>query len=152
MQILLVIHNLIRWLIILFGLWAVINAASGLAAKREFMQRDRRSNFLFVLWMDLQFLAGLALYFVGDWVERLKHLSDNMKDTNTRFFTIEHEVMMIIALILVHIGSVKVKRTNISSLKFKRSFIFFIIALLLILIATPWPFRDAVARPWFRWF
>jgi hypothetical protein len=152
MQTLLVIHNLLRWLILLFGLWTVLTAVTGLAVKRPFTSSDNRSNFLFALGMDLQLLVGLGLYFSGAWFDRLKHLGDNMKDANLRFFTIEHEVFMILAWILVHIGRVVVKKAITSPGKFKRSLIFFGITLLLILIAMPWPFREAVARPWFRWF
>jgi hypothetical protein len=152
MQALLVIHNLIRWLIILFGIWTVLSAVSGLVGKREFTSSDGRSNFFFMLCMDIQFLVGLGLYFSGEWFERLKHLGDNMKDANLRFFTMEHELMMIIALILVHVGRVMVKKATLSSAKFKKGLLFFGIALLLILITTPWPFREVAARPWFRWF
>src|SRR5258708_34778940 len=104
MQALLVIHNLLRWLIILFGIWAVISSVSGLAGKREFTPSDSRSNFFFMLSMDIQFLVGLGLYFAGVWFDQLKHFGDAMKDANLRFFSLEHEVMMIIALILVHTG------------------------------------------------
>jgi hypothetical protein len=152
MQALLVIHNLLRWLIILFGIWAVLSAVSGLAGKGEFTPSDGRSNFFFMLSMDIQFLVGLGLYFAGVWFDQLKHFSDTMKDANLRFFTVEHEVMMIVALMLVHVGGVMVKKASLSSAKFKKSLLFFGLALLLILIATPWPFRDAVAKPWFRWF
>lgn len=152
MQALLVIHNLLRWLIILFGIWTVLAALSGLAGKREFRSSDGRSNFFFMLSMDIQLLIGLGLYFSGEWFERLKHLGDNMHDANLRFFTMEHEVMMILAWILVHVGRVMVKKATLSSTKFNKSLLFFGISLLLILIATPWPFREAVARPLFRWF
>lgn len=152
MQALLVIHNLLRWLIIFFGFWAVISAVSGLGNKREFTPLDGKSNFFFMLSMDIQLLIGLGLYFAGVWFDQLKHLGDAMKDANLRFFTMEHEVMMIIAWILVHVGRTKVKKATLSSSKFKKGLLFFGIALLLILIAMPWPFREAVARPWFRWF
>ena len=152
MQVLLVIHNLLRWFILLFGVWTVLTAISGLIGKRMFTPSDSRSNFLFVLSMDLQLLVGLGLYFSGVWFDRLKHLGDNMKDANLRFFTMEHEVLMIIAWILVHVGRSVVKKGITSPVKFRRSLIFFGIALLLILISMPWPFREAVARPWFRWF
>lgn len=152
MQALLVTHNLLRWLILIFGIWTVMSALSGLAGKREFTSSDSRSNFFFMLSMDIQLLVGLGLYFAGAWFERLKHLGDNMKDANLRFFTMEHELLMIIAWILVHVGRVVVKKAPSSTVKFKRSLIFFGIALLLILIAIPWPFREAVTRPWFRWF
>lgn len=152
MQALLIIHNLLRWFILLFGIWTVLNAIGGLTGKRAFTPSDGRSSFLFTISMDLQLLVGLGLYFSGAWFDRLKHLGDNMKDANLRFFTMEHEVLMILAWILVHVGRVVVKKGITSSVKFKRSLIFFGITLLLILIAMPWPFREAVARPWFRWF
>ncbi len=152
MQVLLVLHNLLRWFIVLFGIWTVLGSISGLAGKRAYTPADGRSNFLFMISMDLQLLVGLGLYFAGAWFDRLKHLGDNMKDANLRFFTMEHELLMIIAWILVHVGRVVVKKASLSPVKFKRSLIFFGIVLLLILFAMPWPLRDAVARPWFRWF
>lgn len=152
MQILLVLHNLIRWLILIFAFWTVINAISGLTSKREYSSSDGRSNFFFMLGMDIQLLIGLILYFSNGWFESLKHLGESMKDPMVRFFTMEHSVMMIIAWILVHAGRVSVKKASTSKAKFKKTLLFFGIALLIILIAIPWPFREAVARPWFRWF
>lgn len=152
MQVLLVIHNLLRWLILLLGLWTVLMSLSGLAGNRQFTSADGRSNFLFMLSMDIQLLVGLALYFVGAWFERLKNLADNMKDANIRFFTMEHELMMIIAWILIHVGRVSVKKARTPKSKFLRSLIFFGIALALILFGTPWSFREAISRPLFRWF
>jgi hypothetical protein len=152
MQALLVTHNLLRWLILLFGAWTVLTSLSGSISKRPYTSSDGRSNFFFMLSMDIQLLVGLGLYFSGAWFDRLKHLGDNMKDANLRFFTMEHELFMIIAWILVHVGRSVVKRAVTSPAKFKRSLIFFGITLVLILIAMPWPFREAVSRPWFRWF
>jgi len=152
MQALLVIHNLLRWFILLFGIWTLLNAISGVSGKKVYLPADGRSNFFFMLSMDLQLLVGLALYFSGEWFDHLKHLGEAMKDANLRFFTMEHEVMMIIAWILVHVGRVAVKKANTPPAKYKKSLLFFGISLVLILIAMPWPFREAVARPWFRWF
>lgn len=152
MQTLLVLHNLFRWLILLFGVWTLISAISGLAGKRDYTSADGKSNFFFMLGMDIQFLIGLILYFNGVWFERLKHLGDNMKDPMLRFFTMEHGLLMIIAWILVHAGRISVKKAATSNAKFKKTLIYFGIALVLILVAIPWPFREALARPWFRWF
>ncbi len=152
MQALLVIHSLLRWFILLFGLWTLLSAIAGVAGNKAYLASDSRANFSFMMGMDVQLLVGLALYFVGGWFDRLKDLGNNMHDANLRFFTMEHELMMIIAWILVHVGRVSVKKATSSSAKFKRSLIFFGIAFLLIVIATPWPFREAVARPLMRWF
>ena len=152
MQTLLVLHNLVRWLILLFAFWTLISAISGLATKREYTSGDGRSNFFFMLGMDIQLLIGLILYFSGVWFDRLKHIGESMKDPMVRFFTMEHGVIMIIAWILVHAGRISVKKAPTPQAKYKKTLLFFGIALLLILIAMPWPFREAVARPWFRGF
>lgn len=152
MQTLLVLHNLVRWLILLFGLFTLISALSGLASKRAYTSGDSQSNFFFMLGMDIQLLLGLVLYFSGVWFDRLKHIGESMKDPTLRFFTLEHGLLMIIAWVLVHAGRISVKKASTSPSKFKKTLIFFGIALLLILIAIPWPFREAVSRPWFRWY
>lgn len=153
MQILLVLHSLLRWFILLFGIWTVVSALSGLISKRNFTKGDDKANFLFMIMMDLQLLIGLILYFGGVWFDRLKHLGQNMKDPMLRFFTLEHGLLMIIAWILVHAGRIAVKRSLTPRSKFKKELIYFGIALLIILIAIPWPFREAgVGRMWFRWF
>ena len=151
MQTLLILHNLIRWLILIFAFWTVISALTGLSAKRDYSVSDGWSNFFFMLSMDIQLLIGLILYFSNGWFESLKHMGESMKDPMVRFFTMEHSVMMIIAWILVHAGRVSVKKAKTPQAKFKKTLLFFGIALLIILIAIPWPFREAVARPWFRW-
>lgn len=152
MQTMLVLHNLLRWLVLIFGLWAVISAISGLAGKKDYTSSDDKSNFFFMLSMDIQLLIGLVLYFTNGWFERLKHLGDNMKVPMLRFFTMEHALLMIIAWLLVHAGRISVKKASTSHSKFKKSLIYFGIGMLLILIAIPWPFREELGRLWFRWF
>ena len=120
MQVLLVLHNLIRWFIIIFAYWTVIGALSRLASKREYKVSDGRSNFFFMLGMDIQLLIGLILYFTSGWFESLKNMGESMKDPMLRFFTMEHALMMIIAWILVHAGRASVKKALTSTAKFKR--------------------------------
>ena len=152
MQLVLVLHNLIRWAVLLFGLWTLFSALSGVISKRNYTTADSRSNFLFMLSCDIQLLLGLILYFANSWFDRLKDLGNNMKDANNRFFTLEHALLMIIAWILVHVGRASVKKAITPPAKFKRSLIFFGLVILIILAAIPWPFREAIARPLYRWF
>lgn len=146
------LHNLLRWAVLLFGLWTLFSAMSGIASKRNYTTADSRSNFFFMLSCDIQLLLGLILYYLNSWFDRLKDLGNNMKDSNNRFFTMEHGLLMIIALILVHAGRVSVKKASTSSAKHKRTLLFFGLAIVLILAAIPWPFREAIARPLLRWF
>ena len=152
MQIILVLHNLIRWAVLLFGLWTLLTSISGIVSRRNYTLSESRSNFFFMLSCDIQFLLGIILYFTNGWAERLKDLGNNMKDANNRFFTMEHGLLMIIALVLVHVGRVSVKKAATPTAKHKRTLLFFGIAIVLILAAIPWPFREAIARPLLRWF
>ena len=152
MQVVLVLHNILRWVVLLFGIWAVFSAIAGIAGKRNYTSADGKSNFFFMLSCDIQLILGLILYYTNSWFERLKDLGNNMKDANSRFFTMEHGLLMIIALILVHVGRVSVKKAVTPAAKHKRSLLYFGLALVLILAAIPWPFREAIARPLLRLF
>lgn len=152
MQTVLVLHNILRWAVLLFGLWTLFSAMSGIVSKRNYTAADSRSNFLFMLSCDIQFVLGLVLFYSNLWFDRLKDLGNNMKDPTSRFFTLEHSLLMIIALILVHVGRVSVKKATTPAAKHKRTLLFFGLAIVLILAAIPWPFREAIARPLLRWF
>lgn len=153
MQTVLVLHNLLRWLVLLFGLWTVINAITGLNSRRSYTANDNRSNLLFMIFCDIQLLLGLILYFNNQWFARLtENMKAAMQDAVTRFFSLEHGLMMIIAWILVHIGRSAVKRASTDQSKHKKMLIFFGLALFLILASIPWSFRQEIARPLFRGF
>jgi len=153
MQTILVLHNVLRWAILLFGLWTLLNALSGVLGKRPFGKNDNRSNLFFMISCDIQLLLGLVLYFSNAWFDKLKSgMGPVMKNTTDRFFTVEHALMMIIAWILVHVGRTSVKRAATDAAKHKKMLLFFGLAFVLILAAIPWPFRTEIARPLFRWF
>jgi hypothetical protein len=150
MQSILVIHNLLRWAVVLFGVWTLINGLTGYFGKRSFTANDNRSNLFFMISCDIQLLVGLILYFNNGWFARLKDLGNNMKDPYTRFFTMEHLTMMLIAWVLVHVGRATVKKAGTDAAKHKKMLIFFGLAIVLILASIPWPLREAIARPLFR--
>ena len=103
---------------------------------------------------DIQLLLGLILYFTGMWFESLKaHPSEVMKNAAERFFAVEHASMMIIAWLLVHVGRSMVKRGTTDAQKHKRTLIYFGIALIIILLMIPWPFKQpGIARQLFPQF
>ena len=152
MQAVLVFHNITRWAVLLFGLWALLNALTGVMGKRAFTANDKRSGLLFMTFCDIQLLLGLVLYFKFSWFDKLKDMGNTMKNAYDRFFAVEHMSMMLIAWLLVHIGYSAVKRADTDAKKHKKMLIFFGLALLLILASIPWPFREAIAKPLFRWF
>lgn len=153
MQIILVLHNILRWAILLFGVWTLLNALSGVMSKRAYSSNDNRSNLFFMISCDIQLLLGLVLYFSNSWFDKLKSgMGPVMKNGHDRFFTVEHSLIMILAWILVHVGRTSVKRAATDAAKHRKMLLFFGLALLLILAAIPWPFRTEIARPLLRWF
>jgi len=56
---------------------------------------------------------------------------------------VEHIFTMLIAIILITVGHIKYKKGGAP----KTTLILYIIALLLIFAAIPWPFRGEIARP-----
>jgi hydrogenase maturation factor len=72
-------------------------------------------------------------------------------DPTIRFFAMEHMSVMVLAWVLVHIGRATVKRADNDAAKHKKMLTFFGIALVLILVSIPWPFR-VVGKPYFQWF
>lgn len=152
MQTVIVLHSLIRWAVLLFGVLTLINALSGFIKKRVYTNSDDKSNLFFMISCDVQLLLGLLLYFSNGWFDKMKDLGNNMKDPYNRFFTMEHLSVMLLAWILVHVGRASVKRAKTDVAKHKKMLIFFGTALLLILVSIPWPFRQVIGKPLFHWF
>jgi F0F1-type ATP synthase membrane subunit c/vacuolar-type H+-ATPase subunit K len=148
-----IIHNILRWAVLLFGLLAVIKAIGGVASRKNYTNADNKTSLLFMIFCDVQLVLGLILYFGGDWFNMLKsNTADVMKNSATRFFAMEHIVMMIIAWVLVHLGRSMVKRADVDVQKHKRSLIYFGVAIIIILAMIPWAFRSGIGRPWFPQF
>lgn len=150
----LIIHNILRWAVLLFGVWAVLSALFAVISKRRYSSSDNRVSLFFMISCDIQLLMGLILYFTGTWFEKLKSgMGEVMKNPAERFFAVEHALMMIIAWLLVHIGRSKVKRATTDEQKHKRTLIYFGIALIIIIAMIPWPFRQpGIARLLFPQF
>ena len=56
-----------------------------------------------------------------------------------RFFVVEHLIGMLIAVVLGTLGHSLVKRASDDTVKYKRQFLFFGLALVLIMASIPWP-------------
>ncbi len=147
-------HSILRWAVLLFGVWAVISAISGVAGKRNYTGSDNKASLFFMICCDIQLLIGLVLYFNGIWFEKLKNgMGEVMKNSTERFFAVEHALMMVVAWLIVHAGRSSVKRAETDAQKHKRGLIYFGIALILILAMIPWPFRQlGIARQLFPQF
>jgi uncharacterized membrane protein YphA (DoxX/SURF4 family) len=133
-------HNGLRWLVLLALLGSIIFAFSGWMKKRDWNKSDKISGLLLVLFMDLQFLLGMVLYvFVSPLTKSaFNDFGAAMGNSQLRFYAVEHILMMVIALALVHIGRAKSKKNVAPWKKHRSAAIFYTISLILILVAIPW--------------
>jgi hypothetical protein len=143
-----VLHSLLRWVVIAFGLLAVWRAISGVSGRRPWTSLDDRAGRLFVMAVDTQVLVGLILYGILSPITRtaLADMGAAMKDATLRFYAVEHLAIMLGAVALVHIGRSRTRKAGTDAARQRTAAIFFTLALLLILVGTPWPFR-AIGRP-----
>jgi hypothetical protein len=149
----LVLHSALRWVAILLGLWAVAGAVGGANARRDWTPADDARGRWFVMSLDVQLLIGLALYLgLGPYFTLgINDVAGTMRSPQIRFFFVEHPFGMLVAIALAHVGRVKSRRAPDALRRHKSAAAFFGLALLVILLSTPWPFSPG-ARALFRWF
>jgi hypothetical protein len=135
------LHSVLRWIILLLLVVCIFQALSKSSGLKK------ASLWLFIS-VNLMFLIGLYQLIAGRYgiLKGLPEGVDLMKDKFYRFFWIEHPLFMIIAIALISIARRKAKALNYSAVLW-----LLLVALLMILVAVPWPFRDIVGegRHWF---
>lgn len=138
------LHNLLRWLVLIFGIIAIIRTASG----GPFNNSAKKAGMFYTIFFDTQLLLGLVLFFMKGYMNKLS-AGNVMSDAFARFFSVEHPLMMIIALILAHVGYTKLKKAIASQSTTIAPFVLFLISMIITLVAIPWPFRELIGRGWF---
>ncbi len=141
-QVVLTLHSILRWLIILAALFAIIRALTGLSFRRGFMQMDNRAGAWYTILLDIQVLLGIILYFFLSPIttKALLDFSAALSSPTESFFSIEHVLGMVIAVVVAHVGRALSRRASTAMQKHRRASIFYALSLLIILLAIPWPF------------
>lgn len=148
---LLFLHNMTRWAVLLSLMVALYRAFDGWRQSKRFSRTDNIIRSSTVTVAHLQLTLGLALYFTSPVVNYFTHnFSEAVHQREIRFFGMEHATLMLVAVVLLTIGSAISKKRTTDAEKFKVMAIWFSIALLLILIAIPWPFSPFTGRPYWR--
>ncbi|MBK9015349.1 MAG: cytochrome B [Saprospiraceae bacterium] len=129
-------HSGLRWVVLALLIAATFMALLKWRSNATYTDGSRKLNLFTMISMHVQLLLGLALFFMSDKVD-----FSQMKEAMYRFFSVEHSVMMLLAIALVTIGHSKSKKATEDARKFRTIFIFYGLALLLVLVAIPWPFR-----------
>lgn len=145
-------HSLLRWVVLLAGLLAVARACAGWAGTRPWTAADNRAGIWFTAALDLQLLAGLLLYLVLSPLTQaaLENVAATMGNASLRFWSVEHPFGMVIALVLAHVGRVRIRKATTDASRHRVAAILFAIAMVVILLLSPWP-GTSNARPLLPW-
>ena len=150
MNFLVVLHSYLRWILLVLLLVSIVKSLSGLNGKKALTAGDKKLWLFTMISAHTTLLIGLILVFFGTYglSKGLPEGISVMKDATYRFYLVEHPLMMIIAIVFITIGRGQAKKSIPDAVKFKKAFWFFVVALILMLAAIPWPSRE-IGRPLF---
>jgi hypothetical protein len=149
----LTLHSWMRWVVVILGVITVVKFLIGWLGKKDWTAFDVRLASIFPVTIDIQLLLGLLLYFVVSPITTaaLRDFSSAMSNSVVRFYSVEHIFMMLLALVVAHIGSALIRKRTDATAKYRIGFILFLLVLIIIFLAIPWPFLAAGSgRPWLR--
>lgn len=129
-DILLTSHSYLRYFVLIMLIAVVVRSLMGWVGKKPFTRVDDRLGLYLLIFTHLQLIAGVILYFVSPFV---RFDSTTMKDSLTRYWTVEHALMMVIVVALITAARATSKRMSESAKKHKRLVLFNAIALILII-------------------
>ncbi|OYU96852.1 MAG: hypothetical protein CFE21_00770 [Bacteroidetes bacterium B1(2017)] len=138
-QFILPVHNFVRWFFLAAALYAIYRAFKGKTSGTPYSKDDKTAATLLLASAHSQLLLGLILWFYSPTVQlALANVGLAMKDKASRLILLEHPLLMIIAVAIIQIGKIKVKKAYADSDKHQRSLVYYGIGLILVLSRIPW--------------
>ncbi len=149
----LVLHSWLRWALFLALILVVLRSLLGLTRHSVFSALDNGFRHWTATLAHVQWAIGMLVYIKSPLVQYYFSGGQEVDlPFELTFFAIVHPLLMFTAVVLITIGSAKAKRLESDHLKFKTVFITYLLALIVIIIAIPWPFSPFALRPYFRTF
>jgi hypothetical protein len=121
---LLAFHGLFFWFVLAAALAAIFVALSGWSGTKPASANLLRFSIIFVVLMDVEFIAGLLLYLGAS--------------SGTRATVLSHAALMFMAVACAHIGGALSRKGRNDLMKYRGAAIADAISLLLLLSGLPW--------------
>ncbi len=137
-------HSFLRYLVLIFLLVVIVNSFLGFSNKKAFGKMDNMLGLTLFSVTHTQFLVGVLLFFVSPFVQ---FNGAAMKDPSLRYWTTEHSLIMLIAIVMITLARITAKKMSDDTAKHKRMLIFNSIALVLILLAIAMSKRGFFSMP-----
>ncbi len=150
-QFLLPLHSIFRWLVLISLSYSIYLSFKGKKGQFIFSNRINHIRHWTATIAHIQLIIGILLYTKSPIVQYFLKNGFDGWDENT-FYGLLHIALMLMAIIVITLGSAKAKRKETDLEKFQTMFNYFSIGLLLIFIAIRWPFSPLANRPYIRPF
>ena len=124
------LHSGFRYIVLVLLIAAIIQSLLGWINRKPYTELNRKINLFTLISAHTQLLIGIVLFFLSPYVQ---FNSNTMKDDTTRYYTVEHWVIMLIAIVLITIGYSKSKKIVMPESKHRIVAIFYLIALFIII-------------------
>lgn len=128
-------HSGLRYTILVVLVLAIFKGISGWQQKTNYTKFDNQLALFSMIFIHLQLVVGLILYFVSPKVI-LTDMATTMSNPIMRYYTVEHILLMLIVVALVTVGRIASKKKTVDYLKHKTIAIYYGLALLLILVTV----------------
>ena len=89
MELLKHLHSILRWVLLIVLIASIAKAYLGMKGNREFSPEDNKLGLFTILFMHLQVLIGLVLYFSGPLgIKNIQNMGmgEVMKNSYSRFY------------------------------------------------------------------
>lgn len=138
--VMLTLHNVLRWVVIGTAVFALVRMFGGLLARRGWLMLDGKAGQWFTIALDVQLVVGLLLYFVFSPITTtaFANMGAVMSNSVLRFYVVEHILLMVVAVVLAHVGTMTARRAATDRARFMRGAIFYSLAVLSVVAAIPW--------------
>ena len=123
-------HSGLRYLVLLAAVIVFAKSVIGWLGNGSYSKFDKILAPAYVGLMHLQLLIGLLLYFVYSPL-----VTYNMGDKVSRYWSVEHILMMVLAVAAAQIGRSISKKSSDDQVKFRFQTIFFGLSILLVVVA-----------------
>jgi hypothetical protein len=128
------LHSGLRYIVLLLLAAAILLSLIGLFGKKPYSEMNRKVNLFAMIFTHTQFLVGLILYFFSPMVN-YSNMAEAMSNATTRYWTVEHSVMMLFAIVLITVGHSRSKKAKDAVNKHRAIALYYGLAVLVILVA-----------------
>ena len=144
------IHNILRWVVVVAGVAAIAGAWQGVISGREWGKGDRLRSVALVASLHLQLLLGLILYVQSPLVQvAFDDPGAAMGERALRYFFVEHITMMILAVVVIQVGSIMAKKGDDDHKKHKRGAIFYTVGFAILMAGLHFVWMERAMWPSF---